>query len=152
MNTFIIISVFTVHETIAHKKQSTLQYIETLLEGYDQYEPPPLVDAESSHSLLIRIKIKDIFDISEHHSSFCVRYFMTLRWKDSRIKFIPPRGDNLTQREKLNIFDVDEEKWRLLPVKVMKEKGQLHSFSVWAENIFPLVVNPGFIRQRALPY
>ena len=109
---------------LAESKQSTLEYIESLLADYDQYKPPPVNDGEP-RSVGVTIRIKDIFDISEHDSSFDVRYMLGLQWKDSRIPpVLPEEDDGSNSTRDHQEPEVEEEKWRLLPVEVMKDRGQ----------------------------
>ena len=88
---------------------TTKQVLGNIFENYDKNTLPP---SPNPRAISVSIRIKDIFDISEHGSCFDVRYYFRLKWIDERFKFTPFIEKNTTVEGIQLPFDLMVEKGR----------------------------------------
>ena len=100
---------------ISEDSITTDEKFKRLFKDYSKYSEPPMENNEP-HVLNTKIKIKGMFDISEHRSSFNVRFYFTMIWKDTRVKYVPQGGNS------------KKKKWLALPVELMKDTGDTNSY------------------------
>ena len=91
------------------------EIIATIFKNYNKYNMPPQKD-DGPHTVLVSVNIHSIFDISEKDSSFKVRYYLGLGWKDTRLEFSHLNDKNNTQH--ITIHNTIQ-----LPVDVFRHKG-----------------------------
>ena len=89
---------------------TTAKVIKALIKEDLKYVKPRN-DHNYANLVNIQLVIRSIDDVSEQSSSFDIRYYLTLYWYDSRLKFTPFMENNKTV-DKIN-----------LPISIVNENG-----------------------------
>ena len=104
----------TASDRIAKTNTTFDEALDQVFRNYYKNSVPPTENNEPN-IVHVEIAINSIFDVSEQSSSFKIKYFFNLLWKDSRLKFTPFIENNKTIQK------------IILPVDFVKRKGK--SFS-----------------------
>ena len=84
------------------KNQILNDLVKGLLQKYDRDDPPVLPGGSNLHHINLTVSVDNIYDISEHDSSFKINYILRLEWWDLRYKFQPiemESGENISEVE-----------------------------------------------------